>query len=305
MTINRLLTIFTPTFNRGYILPKLYESLCNQEKDDFRFEWLIIDDDSDDNTAQLVENWKKENQNFDIRYEKQIHGGKHRAMNLAFDLAEGTFLFIVDSDDTLTFDAIKSVDKWLLTIINDKSFAGVSGLRVSTNGKIWGGSVKFSDEYVDATNFERDKFGLIGDKAEIYRTDILKKFKFPEIPGEYFITEDYCWMQIAAAGYKLRWFNHPIYVCEYLDDGLTKKGANSYMGHISNYTGYCLYIKKCLELKPFTTKMQHLREFNKTMRLLNVNYKNRCKEINISFFRYLFLTVFGIPLSFAIRKVKK
>ena len=51
----QLLTIFTPTYNRGYILPKLYESLCTQEEDGYRFEWLIIDDASTDNTKEILE----------------------------------------------------------------------------------------------------------------------------------------------------------------------------------------------------------------------------------------------------------
>ena len=43
-----LLTIFTPTYNRGYVLGKLYESLCKQTC--FKFEWLIVDDGSEDDT---------------------------------------------------------------------------------------------------------------------------------------------------------------------------------------------------------------------------------------------------------------
>ena len=49
------LTIFTPTHNRAYILPKLYESLCVQTCQDF--EWLIVDDGSTDNTKELVDEW--------------------------------------------------------------------------------------------------------------------------------------------------------------------------------------------------------------------------------------------------------
>ena len=42
------ITVFTPAYNRGYIIEKLYRSLQNQT---FRnFEWLIIDDGSSDNT---------------------------------------------------------------------------------------------------------------------------------------------------------------------------------------------------------------------------------------------------------------
>ena len=35
-------TVFTPTYNRAYILPRLYQSLREQTCKDF--EWMIVDD---------------------------------------------------------------------------------------------------------------------------------------------------------------------------------------------------------------------------------------------------------------------
>ena len=48
-----MITIFTPTYNRGYIIEKLYLSLCNQTSNEF--EWLVVDDGSTDNTKDLIE----------------------------------------------------------------------------------------------------------------------------------------------------------------------------------------------------------------------------------------------------------
>ena len=47
-----MITIFTPTYNRAYIIGKLYQSLCNQTSKDF--EWLIVDDGSTDNTESII-----------------------------------------------------------------------------------------------------------------------------------------------------------------------------------------------------------------------------------------------------------
>ena len=49
---NALLTIFTPTYNRINELERLYSSLISQT--DFRFEWLIVDDGSTDDTENMV-----------------------------------------------------------------------------------------------------------------------------------------------------------------------------------------------------------------------------------------------------------
>ena len=46
------LTVFTPAYNRAHTLPRTYESLCQQDCKDFI--WLIVDDGSTDETADLV-----------------------------------------------------------------------------------------------------------------------------------------------------------------------------------------------------------------------------------------------------------
>jgi len=78
------LSLFTPTYNRAYILPKLYESLCKQTCNDF--EWLIVDDGSTDNTKELVDEWIGE-WRIAIRYVYQQNGGKMRAFNKAASFA--------------------------------------------------------------------------------------------------------------------------------------------------------------------------------------------------------------------------
>ena len=50
-----MITIFTPTYNRAHLLPRLYKSICKQDCMDF--EWLVIDDGSIDDTAKLFDEW--------------------------------------------------------------------------------------------------------------------------------------------------------------------------------------------------------------------------------------------------------
>ena len=102
------ITVFTPTYNRAYIIEKLYRSLQHQTFRDF--EWLIVDDGSTDNTADIVAIWQHEGNDFPIRYYKKENGGKCRAINYGVDRAEGELFFNVDSDDYLTDDALEKID---------------------------------------------------------------------------------------------------------------------------------------------------------------------------------------------------
>ena len=92
------LTIFTPTYNRAYILPQLYDSLCEQTCQDF--EWLIVDDGSTDNTWELIEKWMHE-ERVEIRYFFQENSGKMMAHNKAVQDSKSELFMWVDSDDYL------------------------------------------------------------------------------------------------------------------------------------------------------------------------------------------------------------
>ena len=75
------ITVFTPTYNRAYILGKCYESLNRQTCKSF--EWLIIDDGSTDNTRELVESWQAQDHGYTIRYIYKENGGLHTGYNLS------------------------------------------------------------------------------------------------------------------------------------------------------------------------------------------------------------------------------
>lgn len=232
-----MITIMTPTYNRAYILEQAYLSLKNQTCHDF--EWIIIDDGSQDNTEQLVRRWMAQCTEFEIRYCKQPNGGKHRAVNRAVKMARYDWFLILDSDDRLTEHAVETIHTWLLDVADREDFAGVAGLRGSATQAIGGIPKRV---YTDATNLQRAKFGLLGDKAEVYKTAVLRRYPFPEFEGENFLRESAVWDQIAKDGLMLRWYSEIIYLCEYIADGLTKNtGTETYRKNFNGFT-YCTRI---------------------------------------------------------------
>lgn len=239
-----MVTVFTPIFNRANIITQLYESLLRQTS--FDFEWLIIDDGSTDGVEALINEWiRKKNMPFEIRFFRQQNGGKHRAINRGVKLARGDAFFIVDSDDYITDSAIEWINAHWKEIADDDEFAGLSGLKAKFDGELIGdGEISFQS-YIDATNLERSNYHLEGDKAEVYKTGILKKYPFPEFSGEKFVTEATVWNKIAYDGYKIRWYNKVIYLCEYRGDGLTQNIVSvtqkSPRGHAVYLAGQCIY----------------------------------------------------------------
>lgn len=233
-----MITVFTPIYNRVDIISRLYKSLIRQSS--FDFEWIIVDDGSTDSIEILVKQWIDSNPPFHIQFIRQKNSGKHSAINQGVQVARGDAFFIVDSDDYLVDNAIRLIGDWWKDISDDLTFAGVAGLKAEENMEIIGGKPEF-DSYVDATNLERKKYGLEGDKAEVYKTEVLMKHPFPIIEGENFLTENIVWDKIAYEGYKIRWYNQVIYLCEYREDGLTHQGRDIF---IKNPIGWGLSIKQ-------------------------------------------------------------
>lgn len=223
MEENKLITVFTPTYNRGYIIEKLYKSLQGQVA--YNFEWLVIDDGSTDNTEELFKTWILEDNNFNIRYIKVENGGKPRAINKALKLAKGRYLFMVDSDDHIVNDATLKLEAWIKEIDDKDDIVAVGAARVYPNGEYIKGVKPDIDDnigYLDATNLERKNYNLDADMCEAYKIDIMKKFPFVVWKGEKFSPEEIVLNEMSLQGYKVRWHKDKIYICDYLEDGLTK-----------------------------------------------------------------------------------
>lgn len=258
------ITVFTPTFNRRQLIDNLYQSLLAQTQKNF--EWLVVDDGSTDDTDKYFSELLSKIQPFPIRYIKQENGGKHRAINRGVQNAIGDLFFIVDSDDALLPNAIGNINLWVKTLDDSHKWAGVSGLKgYSEQAKVGQSN---PNVFIDAKNTERRKYHLEGDKAEVYFTNILKKYPFPEISGEKFISEEIVWNAIAREGYYIRWFNEIIYICSYLDGGLTKDNSKDER----NPQGRLLWAKGQLESFP--------KDWRKQFSAIAIYYRAICKKKN-------------------------
>lgn len=217
--MNKLVTIFTPTYNRAHLLPRLYESLCSQ--DSMNFIWFVIDDGSSDNTKRLIEKYIIDAK-IEIKFMSVDNGGKHRALNRAIKESNTELFFIVDSDDYIADNAVNIIEKVWNQVTNKIELVGICFRRAEINGQLIGKLFK-KDKGSFASMFQITYLhGINVDRAEVFRTDILKKFTFDEIPGEIFLPEALVWNRISrSTPNKLICSNTPIYYCEYQQGGLS------------------------------------------------------------------------------------
>ena len=233
------ITIHTATYNRAYILGKAYESLRAQTCKDF--EWIISDDGSIDNTEELVSEWQKQENGFVIIYSKLPHVGFPRALNDGIRLANTKWFMMLDSDDYILPETIETIIPWLNEIEDEDYMAGIGITRCYPDGSFMKNQIPIIDSklgYVDATNSDRYKYNLDMDCFEVSRIDILKKYPFQYWPTEEYAPPALNYYAMSFDGWKYRWRIGKLYICEYLQDGLTKsntKVKNNPMGFAMMY----------------------------------------------------------------------
>lgn len=237
-----LLSIITPAYNRAELLAKCYRSLIEQTCYDF--EWIIVDDGSNDNTKKVVQRFIGTNNKFPISYVWKENGGKHTALNASHPYIHGEYVLILDSDDKLTPDAVETVlEEW--NIYKKNTEIGIlTFYRQNVAGEVFA----YSNSEREIVDIVRHKRVCIhsSDCCEVLRTELFKKYPFPVFENERFLAETALWNRVALE-YKCLYPGKSVYIGEYLEGGLTDSGR---MMRLKNplggmYTSHLRMHKKC------------------------------------------------------------
>lgn len=236
------LSILTPSWNRAYSLPRLADSIARQSSRDF--EWIVVDDGSVDSTPAILATIRSSGDLPAFRSIRTVNGGKHRALNVAMAEAHGEYALVVDSDDSLELDAVERIARAIEPFRSDPDIVGIVGLRADPTGLVIGDRFPEGAPPRDlATISFRER--IRGDKAEVVRLEVMRRYPFPEFPGERFLGEGVVWHRMAADGLRFATVNEAFYICEYRPDGLS---ARSLELRIGNPRGTLLYYGESLRL---------------------------------------------------------
>jgi glycosyltransferase involved in cell wall biosynthesis len=214
-----LLTVLTPTFNRGDLIDNVYKCLLEQTNQNF--EWLIIDDGSTDNTEEVIQKMIDE-EKINIRYIFKENGGKHTALNVGFKELRGELTVILDSDDVLKQNAVETVATYWEKFKDNQNLCGMAFLSCYPNNNIIGDLFP-KNEWISNHVECITNLNIKGDKCEVYRSSVFSKFEFPEFKGEKFVAEGLIWVQIGKE-YNTLYINKALLIKEYHIGGLTNSG---------------------------------------------------------------------------------
>ena len=233
------LTVFTPAYNRAHTLGRTYASLCAQTCKDFV--WLIVDDGSEDETAELVQSWQQQDNGFAIEYIRKENGGMHTAHNVAYENIRTELNTCIDSDDRMPPDAVELIlDKWAQ--VRDRGYAGLIALDADFDGNVIGKG--FPEGMRETTLSGYYAGGGLGDKKLVYRTDVINSYPaYPVFEGEKYVALAYKYRLIDQQ-YKLAVLDQVVCEVEYQADG---HSTGMWKEYLRSPRGFAAWRKVCMQ----------------------------------------------------------
>lgn len=239
----KLITVFTPTYNREKTLNTCYESLLSQTSKNFV--WQIIDDGSTDNTEELVNSFIAQNK-IDIVYVKKPNGGKVSAINKSLQLSNTELWVCLDSDDYFFPEAIAAYEELYEQIKDKPEICGLFSVRSNPDGSPMMGKDIPADLIYETQFNIRYKYRVEPEYVQVYKTAIVNQYMYPLFEGEKYVPLSYTQDQMDQE-YRFLVFHKPTMVCEYQSDGITKNQKRLVK---RNPKGYTEFKRQQIEIAP-------------------------------------------------------
>jgi teichuronic acid biosynthesis glycosyltransferase TuaG len=187
--ISPLVTVIVPCFNSEAYIRNALESIQLQSYENF--ECIVIDDCSSDSTGTIVEDFIKSDSRFKLHLLNKNTGSPSIPRNIGCELASGSYLAFLDSDDVWHKDKLR-VQIAIMQDFSAKISCTAYSIKDHYGRKLGAVSPKGCIGFNDL--LEKNEIGL---STAIVSSEIFKKFRFLSLGHE-----DYAyWLQITSNGY--------------------------------------------------------------------------------------------------------
>lgn len=181
----KLVSIITPTYNCAKFIARTLDSVQAQTYQNW--EMIIVDDRSQDNTKEIVEEYMKNDSR--IKYHLlDENSGAAVARTEAMKLAKGSYMAFLDSDDIWMPDKLERQIKWMND--NGYAFSCTAYEQIDENDNLLNRTVKT----IKKTDYNRLLLDCpVGNSTVVYDVEKMGKFEVPNIRKR---NDDALWLQM-------------------------------------------------------------------------------------------------------------
>ncbi|HFL3854624.1 TPA: glycosyltransferase family 2 protein [Clostridioides difficile] len=132
-----MISILVPAHNEAKVIGRTVESLLLLNYPKSKMELIVINDNSSDNSKEILENIKDRynNYNFTIINTDSLTGGKGKsnALNIGYTISKGDFIAVYDADNTPDKNALRYLVQTI--VMNDELGAVIGKFRTRNKNK--------------------------------------------------------------------------------------------------------------------------------------------------------------------------
>ncbi|MEO0110926.1 MAG: glycosyltransferase family 2 protein [candidate division WOR-3 bacterium] len=198
----KTVSIIMPVYNEEKILATVINSLLNLNYPKEKYEVIIVDDGSKDNSYSIAYQFLKNEKGIKLKLLRQENQGKAKALNRGIWESNGEIIVCIDSDCVITKNSLI----YGVRHFQDEKVGAVAG-----NVKIWNQDKLFVKlqalEYMEGLNFTRQALGFLN-KVNIvpgaigfFRREVLEKVGLYN--GNIYAEDCDLTLRILKAGYKV------------------------------------------------------------------------------------------------------
>jgi len=186
-----IVSIITPVYNAARFIEETYDSVKNQILQEW--EWVLVDDQSTDDSFQLLLELSVKDERLKV-HQLPENSGSGPARNLAIDLAQGTYLAFLDSDDIWTENKLSRHVSFMEK--HQAAFSHTSYGFMNEAGEVINQTYHVSNKPVTYKDLlKRTEISCL---TAMYNQDLIGKFYMPDLRRK----QDYAlWLSILKAGH--------------------------------------------------------------------------------------------------------
>ncbi len=118
------LSVVICTYNRDQHIERALQSLVNQDYDKSAYEIIVVDNNSTDQTAEIIHRFKAQHPEHQIVLAKETQQGLSFARNKGIALAKGDYISYIDDDGIAREDYVQQIKAYTEQFPNDYAFGG-------------------------------------------------------------------------------------------------------------------------------------------------------------------------------------
>lgn len=181
----KLVSIIMPTYNCAKFIARTLDSVQAQTYQNW--ELIIVDDQSQDNTKEIVEEYMKNDPR--IQYHLlDTNSGAAVARTTAMSLAKGDYMSFLDSDDIWMSDKLERQIRWMND--NGYAFSCTAYEQIDEDDNLLNRTIKT----IKRTDYNRLLLDCpVGNSTVVYNVEKMGKFEVPNIRKR---NDDALWLQM-------------------------------------------------------------------------------------------------------------